>query len=80
MATMLLCATGSAVTDLRRAPIARSESRSLRTRRATEVEVTSRETVSTSRVGSLDSRMMGSPIRLSPSRGAGLTSRSASAS
>ncbi len=80
IATMLLCATGSAVTALSSPRVVRSVPRFARTRRATELEVTSRATVSTSRVGSLDSRTIGRPTRLSLSRGAGLISRSASAS
>jgi hypothetical protein len=79
IATMLLWATGSAFTSL-----SRSSGLSFRpslsiTRLATLRLVTTRLAVSTSRVGSLDSRMIGSPSSAFWSRLAGITSKSASA-
>ena len=80
IATMLLCATGSALTCVC------SEIRALAQPEllldalsATLRDVTSRAAVSTSRVGSLDSRIRGRPLSACLSLLAGMTSRSASA-
>ncbi len=80
MATMLLCATGAAEMWLSRPRGVRGLLRSLFTRSATAPDLTSRDTVSTSRVGSLDSRTRGRPTSASVSVVTGVTRRSASAS
>jgi hypothetical protein len=76
----LLCATGSATTEPSRPLGVSSEPISVCTLSATSVFVTSREAVSTSRVGSTDSRINGRLVSVGSSAETGVTSMSAVAS
>ena len=80
MATMLLCATGSALALFLMLVTLSVSLRSDLTREATSRLTISRAAVSTSRVGSLEVLMSGRPLVAGSSEGAGVTSMSVAAS